>query len=131
MAHWLRRWLGNRGERTAERYLASQGMRILARSFRTRRGEIDLVALDGPQVVFVEVKTRVDHRTGHPAEAVGPAKQEKLTELALEFLKKHRLLDRSARFDVVAVTWPDSSGEPCIQHIRNAFDASGRFQMFA
>ena len=131
MVGWLRRLLGDRGERTAEQYLTRQGMRILARGLRSRRGELDLVALDGNQVVFVEVKTRLDHHAGHPVEAVGPQKQHKLTELALEFLKKHKLLDRPARFDVVAITWPEPQKEPTIEHFRNAFEAAGRFQMFA
>lgn len=131
MAGWLRRWLGNRGERAAERYLASQGFRILKRGLRSRRGELDLVALDGRHVVFIEVKTRLDHDAGHPAESVGPEKQRKLTELALAFLKKHGLLGHSARFDVVAVTWPQKQDEPTIEHFRNAFEASGKFQMFS
>lgn len=131
MAGWLRRCLGNRGERVAEQYLVKQGLRVLARRLRSRRGELDLVALDGQQVVFVEVKTRLDHRAGHPVEAVGPDKQRKLTELALEFLKKHRLLGQPARFDIVAITWPENQREPKIEHFRNAFEAAGRFQMFA
>ena len=131
MAGWLRRLLGDREERAAEQYLTGQGMRILARGLRSRRGELDLVALDGDAVVFVEVKTRLDQQAGHPVEAVGPNKQRKLTELALEFLKKHKLLDRSARFDIVAITWPADRKEPTIEHFRNAFEAVGRFQMFA
>jgi putative endonuclease len=106
-------------------------MRVIGRGLRSRRGELDLVAVDGRQVVFVEVKTRQNHRTGHPLEAVGPEKQLKLTALALEFLKKHKLLECSARFDVVAVTWPPGKGEPVIEHVRNAFEPPGRFQMFA
>lgn len=131
MATWLHRWLGRRGERAAERYLAAQGFRILRRGLRSRRGELDLVALDGRQIVFIEVKTRIDHVAGHPVEAVGPEKQRKLTELALEFLKKHGLLDQPARFDVVAITWPQGRAEPEIQHYRNAFEPPGRFQLFA
>ena len=131
MAGWIRRLLGNRGEQAAERHLKAQGLRILKRGLRTRRGELDLVALDGRQVVFVEVKTRLDHDAGHPVEAVGLDKQHKITELALAFLKKHGLLDSPARFDVVAVTWPENQKEPTIEHFRNAFEPPGRFQMFA
>jgi putative endonuclease len=128
---WLRRLLGNRGERAAERFLSSRGLRIIARGLRTRRGELDLVALDGRQVVFIEVKTRLDHQAGHPAEAVDAAKQRKLVALALQFLKKHGLLDHSARFDIVAVTWPADRAEPVIEHYRNAFESPDRFQMFS
>lgn len=131
MAGWIRRLLGNQGEQAAERYLKAQGLRILRRGLRSRRGELDLVALDGRQVVFVEVKTRLDHAAGHPVESVGPDKQRKLTELALAFLKKHGLLESPARFDVVAVTWPEHEKEPTIEHFRNAFEPPGRFQMFA
>ena len=130
MPGWFRRLLGNRGEQAAERYLKAQGLRILKRGLRSRRGELDLVALDGRQVVFVEVKTRLDHNAGHPVESVGPDKQRKLTELALAFLKKHGLLESSARFDIVAVTWPQNQEEPTIEHFRNAFEPPGRFQMF-
>jgi putative endonuclease len=131
VASWMPRWLGNRGESAAEQYLIAQGFRILRRGLRTRRGELDLVALDGRQLVFVEVKTRLDHLAGHPAEAVGLDKQRKLTQLALEFLKKHGLLEHSARFDVVAITWPKNQAEPTVEHFRNAFEPPGRFQMFA
>lgn len=128
---WIRRVLGNRGERAAERFLAAAGMRIIARGLRTRRGELDIVAVDGRQVVFVEVKTRLDQQAGHPAEAVDVAKQRKLVALALEFLKKHRMLDHSARFDIVAVTWPRDQSEPVIEHYRNAFESPDRYQMFS
>lgn len=131
MVAWFRRLLGNRGERAAERFLSQQGFRILARGLRSRIGELDLVAVEGRQIVFVEVKTRAHHLAGHPVEAVDSAKQRKLTALALAYLKKHRLLNQSARFDVVAITWPESSEEPTIEHFRNAFEPTGRFQMFA
>jgi putative endonuclease len=131
IANWMRRWLGSRGERAAEDYLVALGYRILFRGHRSRRGELDLVALDGKQLVFVEVKTRTGHEAGHPVEAVGPEKQRKLTELALAFLKKHKLLDHSARFDVVAITWPQDRKEPAVQHYRNAFEPTAKFQMFA
>ncbi len=131
MLGFVRRLLGNRGERAAERFLTELGYRIVARGLRSRRGELDLVAIDGRTVVFVEVKTRFDHAAGHPVEAVGPNKQKKLTALALAFLKKHKLLEHSARFDIVAITWPDGRAEPTIEHFRNAFEPPGRFQMFA
>jgi putative endonuclease len=85
------------------------------------------VAVDGDVVVFVEVKAR---RQGTPAEAVTPEKQRRLTLAALHFLKKHRMLDQRSRFDVVAIIWPDDRGEPQIEHIRDAFEAIGRGQMF-
>src|SRR6478752_2733026 len=100
--------LGRRGEAAAERYLRKLGYIIVARGHRDRIGEIDLVAVDGRTVVFIEVKTRTSQDAGHPAEAVDENKQRKLTKLALAYLKRHDLLECSARFDVVAITWPDA-----------------------
>src|SRR6185437_3918670 len=80
------RWLGDRGERAAARYLRSKGLRIITRGYRTRLGEIDLIARDGDTLVFVEVKSR---RRGVPAEAVTLAKQRRLTLAALQFLAEH------------------------------------------
>ncbi len=123
--------LGQRGERAADHYLRRQGYKIVGRRERTALGELDLVAVDGRTVVFIEVKTRRSHDTGHPAEAVGPDKQQRLTRLALAYLKRHDLLECSARFDVLAITWPDGARHPTIEHIKNAFDAVGRGQMFS
>jgi len=122
--------LGQRGEAAAARFLKKKGYILVARSDRMRLGEIDLVAVDGRTVVFVEVKTRRSHETGHPAEAVDEDKQRRLTRLALTYLKRHNLLEYPARFDVVAVTWADDRREPAIEHFENAFEAVGRWQLF-
>ncbi len=124
---WLGRLLGDRGERLAARYLRRQGLRIVTRGYRTGAGEVDLIARDGDRLVFVEVKTR---RRGAPAEAVTPEKQRRLTLAALHFLRRHDLLDVPARFDVVAIVWPEGARRPRIEHLRNAFEAVGRGQMF-
>jgi len=123
----LNRLLGARGEREAERYLRRQGMRIWQRGFRTRTGEIDLIARDGDTLVFIEVKSR---RQGEPAEAVTPEKERRITSAALVFLRRHQLLDERCRFDIVAIVWPDDRLEPRIEHFRNAFEAVGRGQMY-
>jgi putative endonuclease len=121
------RLLGDRGERVASQHLKLQGMRVLMRGYRTRQGEVDLIARDGDVLVFVEVKTR---RQGVPAEAVTPEKQRRLVLAALHFAKRHKLLDHPSRFDVVAVVWPEGRVHPQIEHIRGAFQGSGRGQMF-
>lgn len=121
------RLLGPAGEREAARFLKRQGLKVLCRGYRTDHGEIDLVALQGEVIVFVEVKTR---RRGEPAEAVTPEKQRRLTLAALHFLKKHHLLDHPCRFDVVAIVWPEDRNPPQIEHICNAFEAVGQGQMF-
>lgn len=124
---FLNRFLGDRGERAAARYLRRQGLRVLLRGYRTRDGEIDLVAREGRTVVFVEVKTR---RRGEPAEAVTLEKQRRLTCAALHFLKRNKLLEASARFDVVTLVWPDDRQAPAIEHYRHAFEPPGRGQFF-
>lgn len=122
--------LGRRGERAAARLLARRGMKIVAHGARDRLGEIDLVAVDGQTVVFVEVKTRASHDAGHPAEAVDAHKQAQLTRLALAWLKRNRLLDRPARFDVVAVTWSAGQRRPHVEHFADAFPAAGPPSMY-
>jgi len=119
--------LGQRGEEAAARYLRSRRYKILARSHRFSLGELDLVALDGRTIVFVEVKTRESAEVGHPSEAVDQRKQRKLTQMALSFLKRHGLLEYPARFDVIAVTWPPGQRRPTIEHIPDAFEAVGEW----
>jgi putative endonuclease len=123
----LNRLLGDRGERAAARHLKRHGMRVLLRGYRTKQGEIDLIARDGNTLVFVEVKSR---RYGVPAEAVTPEKQRRLTMAALHFLRRHQLLEVRSRFDVVAIVWPDDRSPPQIEHFPNAFEPIGRGQMF-
>lgn len=128
---WLNRLLGNRGERAAARFLKQRGYRILARQARNNAGEIDLIALDGETIVFVEVKTRsAGGELGHPAEAVTRHKQRQLTRTALTWLKTRNLLERRCRFDVLAITWK-SGADPEIEHLIHAFEAIGIGQMFS
>lgn len=126
----LNRLLGDRGERAAARYLKRQGYRILARQSRSQIGEIDLIAMDGRTVVFVEVKTRTSQAAGHPAEAITAAKRRQLTRTALAWLKRRDLLDCSCRFDVVAITW-QPGGAPVIEHFQNAFEPESDGQFYA
>jgi putative endonuclease len=134
--YWRRRFfpektLGQRGEAAAEVYLRRRGYKTLARGARCGHGELDLVMLDRPTIVFVEVKTRSTHDAGHPAEAVDNEKQRRLTRLAVSFLKRHRLLEHPARFDVIAVTWAAAERRPIIEHIENAFDAVGKWEFYS
>ena len=123
--------LGQRGEAAAARYLRHRGYKILARGDRFAPGELDLVALDRDTIVFVEVKTRQSDEMGHPAEAVNDQKQRRLTKLAVTFLKRHGLLERPARFDVIAITWPAAQRSPTIEHIASAFDAVGKWELYS
>src|SRR5436190_20007143 len=122
--------LGQRGEEAAAKFLRKLGYIIVARGHRDRIGEIDLIAVDGRTVVFVEVKTRTSQDAGHPADAVDEDKQRQLTRLALAYMKRHDLLECSARFDVVAVTWP-ARGKPTIEHFKSAFEATGFDGLFS
>jgi putative endonuclease len=126
---WWRRWFGTRSERAAERFLRKLGYRIIARNYKCPLGELDLVAVDRDTVVFVEVRSTEQAGTERPAASVDYAKQKRLTSLALHFLQKKRLLDSTARFDMVAVSWPAGCPQPVITHYRDAFEPIGRFQM--
>ena len=128
---FLTKWLGNRGERKAARFLRKQGYRILARQYKNRIGEIDLIARDGEFTVFVEVKTRQSAAAGLPVEAVDSHKQRKLTQTALAYLKRRGMLETRCRFDVVSIIWPKDSKVPEITHYKNAFPAVGVGQMYS
>lgn len=128
---WWRRWFGNRSERAAKRFLERQGYRILARNWTCDLGELDIIALDGDTIVFVEVRSTGTEEADRPGESVNRAKQERLSKLALFFLQQKNLLGRPARFDVLAITWPADRKEPVIEHHANAFEPIGRFQMFS
>lgn len=118
---WSPRSLGARGESLAIRFLKRKGYVIVGRGQRSRFGEMDIVAVDGRTIVFVEVKTRTSLDAGHPADAVDEAKQRRLTKLALVFLREHRLLECRARFDVIAIIWGRANEPPALEHIENAF----------
>ncbi|MFL5241678.1 MAG: YraN family protein [Gemmataceae bacterium] len=126
---WWRRWFGNRSERAGARFLKRLGYRVVARNYVCSLGELDLVAVDGRCVVFVEVRSTEAQDTDRAAISVDAAKQRRLTRLALHFLKNRRLLQSAARFDVLAVSWPPDQREPRIVHYLNAFEAAGKWQM--
>lgn len=128
---WWRRWLGSSAERAAARFLRRLGWRILRWNFTCIHGEIDLVALEGRCLVFVEVRSTSSSDESRAAASVDETKQKRLTRLALYFLQEHRLLDHASRFDVLTVTWPTGQREPDIVHYRQAFEAVGRFQMYS
>ena len=116
--------LGALGEDLACRELRRRGYAILARRYRTRHGEIDIVASHGSVLVFVEVKARSTGRFGGPVAAVTPAKQRKLTLMALDYLARSHTSGVACRFDVVAVAMVD--GRPRVEVVINAFLASDR-----
>jgi putative endonuclease len=113
--------LGRRGEALAEELLRARGYTIVERNFRCRAGEIDLVALDGRTVVFVEVRSRRGEAMGTPCESVDARKQARLTLVARHFLAARRLVESDVRFDVVGVRFDREP--PALEHVRSAFEA--------
>jgi putative endonuclease len=110
--------------------LKRQGWQILASRSQELLGELDLVAVDQGTIVFVEVKTRRSEQAGLPAEAVDDRKQRRLARLALVYLKRQRLLGYPVRFDVIGLTWPETSRRPMIKHVRGAFSSPLKNQLW-
>ncbi len=116
-----RQGLGRAGENLAAEALRRRGDRILARNFRCVYGEIDLIAEDERDLIFVEVKTRRGEAYGLPEEAVTPRKQRKLVQVASHYLRLHTCEERSWRIDVVAVQMSTGGKLAEIRIYRHAF----------
>lgn len=114
--------LGKTGEDLACRELQRLGYAIVARRYRRRDGELDIIARDGRTLVFVEVKARQDREFGEAAEAVGVLKRRRMARLAVEYVTRHGLANCPCRFDVVSIHFDE--GRPEIAVFRNAFDLS-------
>ena len=112
--------LGRLGERIACRFLIRRGYDVLARRFRGRWGEVDIVAFDGETLVFVEVKTRATREFGEPWEFVDWEKRQNIRRTAEEFIARHNLGAYAYRFDIVAVVAPGSNREE-ISLLRDAW----------
>lgn len=109
---------GRDAEARAGRYLAGHGLKLLARNYRCRFGELDLVMQDGETVVFVEVRLRTQSRFGTPAETVAGRKQARLHAAAQHFLQRHPAHStRPCRFDIVSFT----GGDDAPQWLKDAF----------
>lgn len=123
-----RRWFGLESERIGARYLRRLGFRIVGRNVLDGLGEIDLLALDGDTLVIVEVRSSASRTFGELAATINADKQRRLTDAAARFVQSRRLGSIGVRFDVLAVR--RLPGMPVeIRHYRNAFPATGRFQM--
>lgn len=110
---------GAKGEATAVQYLQRHGYKILKQNYRYERGEIDIVAEDNNELVFVEVKARHSHAYGMPEESVTPKKQQQIRTVAEGYLAEHNSNERVCRFDVIAIDW--RGRQTAIRHYRDAF----------
>lgn len=116
-----RQQLGLDGEQLAADALVARGYVVLARRYRTRFGELDIIARDDDTLVFVEVKARRGVAFGQPGDAVHWRKRRRLARLADAFIAEAGLQHLPCRFDVVAIIWQDGCA-PDIQLFRHAFD---------
>lgn len=113
--NFYKKFLGRLGENKACEFLKNLGYKILDKNFKTHVGEIDVIAKDGEEIVFIEVKTRSQEAFGSPAEAVGELKQQKYFKVAEQYLIKNKFTASPVRFDVVEI----QNGQ--INHIKDAF----------
>ncbi|HEU20511.1 MAG TPA: YraN family protein [Deltaproteobacteria bacterium] len=111
---------GKTGEVIALSHLKNNGYKIIDRNYTCSIGEIDIVAVNEGDVVFIEVKSRRSEHFGNPSEAVDINKQKKISRVALFYMKEKNLLGCSARFDVVAVMLVP--GKPVVEVFQNAFE---------
>jgi putative endonuclease len=117
-----RQILGKWGEDCAARELERRGYAILARRYRTRHGEIDIIARDARVLVFVEVKTRRTLTRGTPTDALTWHKRARLLRLAQAYLATRRDPNAPCRFDVVSVYVPRDASDPRVEVLKSAFD---------
>jgi len=113
--------LGRWAESRVVRHLESSGIRVVDRNYRGSRGEIDLVAVEGSTVVFLEVKARRGLGFGSPAASVDRRKRERIRATAIEYLAERRPGCRAVRFDVVGVLLACEGNDPIIEHRKGAF----------
>lgn len=115
----MRKAIGNQGEEIAAKYLEEQGYKILARNYRCLLGEIDIIACDKDDLVFIEVKTRTNLAFGLPQESISRSKQFRIRKIALHYLAEKRPLYSKYRFDVVSIILNKEDFR--LEVIRNAF----------
>ncbi len=110
---------GKIGEEIAVKFLTKKGFKILRRNYRYGKGEIDIIAMDGDKLIFVEVKTRISDRFGTPEDSVTIKKRKQLRKIADAFLQTNEVEFSECRFDVIGIIL--KRGKLEINHIENAF----------
>jgi putative endonuclease len=111
--------IGKQGEAIAQQYLEGKGYQILETNWRYRRAEVDLIAMDGPILVFVEVKTRSNDAYGQPEEGITARKEQMLVSAAHAYLEQNEHEDE-IRFDVVSILYLDEESYS-VRHLEDAF----------
>ncbi len=142
MKRWIEKWFGKSaepahlksgrwGERRAVRFLKARGWKIVGERVRAgKHDELDVIAMDGEVLVFVEVKTRKNEDYGRPFAAVNKEKRKRLSRAAISYLKKKNIKPDHIRFDVVEVIGEPDRGEPEIRHIENAFPLDSAYRLW-
>ena len=123
-----RKRLGAKGEKIAARFLRGKKFKIRQMNYTCKLGEIDIIAEQNGIIVFVEVKTRRSTKFGPPESAINYAKRNRISRVALHYIKEKNLIGHLCRFDAVAITFPpERKGRPAIKHIVNAFQLDRRY----
>lgn len=118
-----KRMIGLQGEKQGVLFLQKNGYKILDSNFYTRYGEIDLVAKENNDTVFIEIKLRRSKEYGMPSESVNTNKQQKIVKAALQYIKKFNLFTENIRFDVLAI----GPGYEEIEIIKSAFTVPPKY----
>jgi putative endonuclease len=115
-----RKQLGAQGEELACAYLRDQGVEVIERNWKCQAGEADVIAREGDDLVFMEVKTRTSNSSGFPEEAVDRKKRRRYEKIAMEYLFSHDLPSARVRFDVLALLL-STNGKAFLKHHRDAY----------
>lgn len=117
---YIKQEIGKLGEDIATNYLKQKGYKILDRNFECRQGEIDIIAIDKKEIVFIEVKTRTSNKYGTPSEAVNKIKQKHMLQTIKYYLYIRNLSDEFIRIDVIEVYVKDNVYK--VNHIKQALE---------
>jgi len=113
--------LGRRGEELAADWLESKDIRVLERNYHFEKAEVDIIAYNGKQIIFVEVKTRTDNRFSEPEDAVNTEKKKSLIKVAGAWLYERKMEGAPVRFDIISVLLKPGSPKPVFNHFEGAF----------
>ncbi|MCH8556688.1 MAG: YraN family protein [Balneolia bacterium] len=113
--------LGRKGEDLAVEWLEKNDIRILERNYHFEKSEVDIIAYNGKQIIFIEVKTRTDNNFAEPEDAVTEAKKQSLYKVAGAWLYERKMEGSPVRFDIISIVLKPGSDEPVIKHFEGAF----------